>query len=76
MGASANHRPKYLNIAGQRFGQLTVQSFSNSSLAGHAYWHCVCDCGNKAVVASNRLRSGYIVSCYECKKAGKREPKK
>lgn len=52
------------DITGQRFGRLVAiePDRSRSTLHG-AYWLCECDCGNKTVVRSEKLRSGRTKSC-------------
>lgn len=37
-----------------RFGRLTVTSFAFSK--NHAYWNCICDCGEKRIVAASNLK--------------------
>jgi len=59
--------PKIVNdLSGQRFGRLTVKSFSGSKryvTYSRAYWKCVCDCGNELDVKSDSLISGHTKSC-------------
>ena len=50
-----------IELTGQRFGRLTVRSYSHSNDA--AYWNCVCDCGNTSVVKGTSLRYGSTKSC-------------
>lgn len=49
---------KRIDMAGQRFGRLTVQSY-----AGNQRWRCVCDCGTTKVVSRSNLISNQIMSC-------------
>jgi len=51
-----------LNLAGKKFGKLTVVDFAYSKY-GHRYWNCICDCGNKAVVNGTRIKTGETKSC-------------
>ena len=53
---------KAINIAGQRFGRLTVIERVESRRA-QAQWRCVCDCGKETVVRSQDLRNGHTKSC-------------
>lgn len=53
---------KAINIAGQRFGRLTVIERVASTKA-QAQWRCVCDCGKETVVRSQDLRNGHTKSC-------------
>lgn len=53
---------KAINIAGQRFGRLTVIERVESPRA-QAQWRCVCDCGKETVVRSQDSRNGHTKSC-------------
>lgn len=50
-----------LDLAGQRFGRLTVVSFAFSRNA--TFWNCLCDCGKSSVVRAALLRNGTTKSC-------------
>lgn len=54
-------------VVGQRFGKLTVESFSGS-VRGQRKWHCRCDCGQMTTATSGNLSRGHTVSCG-CRKA-------
>lgn len=58
---------RLINLAGQRFGDLTVTALSPiRSSSGGARWRCVCVCGTETEVAASDLRkhrSGQIMSC-------------
>ena len=54
--------PPRKNIVGQRFGRLTVISFS-AVRKGKAYWLCICDCGNEIPASTSNLRAGKHMSC-------------
>lgn len=56
---------KYINRVGQRFGKLVVLEKVDTPQKKdkHAYWLCLCDCGNFAVVASHHLTCGHTFSC-------------
>lgn len=60
--------PKLLDLKGQKFGSLFVLKKSNVIKNNNVMWECRCDCGNKALVSSHRLRSGRTKSCG-CKKS-------
>lgn len=55
------------NIVGQRFGKLTVISRAknpnNRETEHHAYWRCLCDCGNYHSARGSDLKSGNVQSC-------------
>lgn len=46
---------KGMNLEGQVFGRLTVESYSHSN--NGKFWVCQCECGNKAVVSTSHLRA-------------------
>lgn len=51
-------RPQ-LNLVGEKFGRLTVISFSH--IDRFSYWNCRCNCGNNVTVRGSRLKN--IQSC-------------
>lgn len=56
--------PKRLDLVGQTFGLLTVQSFAYYSREKKkAYWNCICKCGKQTVVSTLCLRHGDTKSC-------------
>lgn len=53
-----------IDLAGQRFGKLTViQKAPRRKANEEACWICQCDCGQQTIVRGTRLRSGNTVSC-------------
>ena len=52
-----------LQMAGQRFGWLTVVELAGRNKFGGKMWRCRCDCGGTSVVKGDALRSGRIASC-------------
>lgn len=54
---------KFLDLTGQRFGRLTVISFSHKNKRGVVYWSCKCDCGKETVASRSDLRGGNTQSC-------------
>jgi hypothetical protein len=52
-----------LELSGQKFGRLSVISFSGKNNSGHNMWLCKCDCGNEKIVDVAHLKSGAISSC-------------
>jgi len=51
---------------GNRYGRLTVISFSHSRPVGNgmmAMWNCRCDCGSEKIVGGTSLRIGETASC-------------
>lgn len=53
----------FIDLAGQKFGKLTVIEQKGVSKYGHATWLCKCDCGNRSVVLGRNLRNGNTSSC-------------
>lgn len=56
-------RFKKTELAGQRFGRLTVIECAGSDKRKHAIWLCKCDCGNYTKVPAGDLSSGNTKSC-------------
>lgn len=54
---------KMKDLAGQKFGRLTAVNFAGTDKRGQALWLCVCECGNKKIIASRSLSSGMTKSC-------------
>ncbi len=53
---------KKLNLAGQRFGKLTVLDTAEN-IGKRTAWRCLCDCGREIAVKTSCLRSGHTTSC-------------
>ena len=53
---------KIINLTDQRFGRWQAISFAGIHRGG-ATWNCVCDCGTKRIVPTERLRQGNSKSC-------------
>lgn len=54
----------FINLAGQRFGRLSVvEVLPRRDGDPHVYWLCRCDCGKTSCPTSNKLRRGLTVSC-------------
>lgn len=52
-----------IDITGQRFGRLVALHPTEKRLGNSVIWHCQCDCGKTADVASIDLRRGDTKSC-------------
>lgn len=52
----------FIDITGKRFGRFNVLARGRGGKKG-ATWFCVCDCGNFALVRSDKLRKGKARSC-------------
>ena len=59
---SGSHSRKKLDLAGQRYGHLTVLTPAEN-VGTRTAWLCRCDCGREAVVKTKLLRSGHAKSC-------------
>lgn len=53
---------KEVNLAGQKFGKLTVIELDQES-SGRRKWICKCSCGNTVSVREYNLKSGNTKSC-------------
>lgn len=60
------------DLTGQRFGKLTIMSYSHTASDGRAWWNCKCECGSTTVVSGKHLRSSNTKSCG-CLSEGKLE---
>lgn len=65
-------RREKVDLTGQRFGRLVVESFAFER-KGHFYWNCVCDCGGKSTSEGSRLKGGTTKSCGCLQKEKARE---
>lgn len=61
--AGVKGRPSRLELAGVRFGRLTVIARAGRSGRGVIKWLCRCDCGKEKTVAAGNLTGGKVVSC-------------
>jgi len=58
--------PKFIDMAGQKFGRLTAITRGKRLTSGgnmRITWLCRCDCGKESVVDSQLLRTGNTKSC-------------
>lgn len=53
----------FRDIAGRKFGRLTVVERAANAPNGKAQWLCRCDCGNLIAPLSNNLLRGRSTSC-------------
>ena len=51
------------DLTGQKFGKLTVLSYSHSDKNHFAYYLCKCECGNTKIVRASNLISGDTKTC-------------
>lgn len=52
-----------LNIAGKRFGRLTVLHRVGADQKRHSTWRCLCECGRQCIVRGSSLVNGTTKSC-------------
>jgi len=64
---------KFIDLTGQRFGELVVLSLAPLKLKNRPAWLCRCDCSIERVVRAEDLRSGMAKSCGKHKTAVARE---
>jgi hypothetical protein len=53
--------PSFVDLAGKRFGRLTVVAYAYQK--GNSYWYVECDCGVLKVNAGSGLQNGTTRSC-------------
>ena len=51
------------DLAGKRFGKLTVIEKTDERISNQIVWRCKCDCGNTVRATSSHLFSGHTTSC-------------
>jgi hypothetical protein len=54
---------KAVDLAGLKFGRLTVIARAGSNRHNKVLWNCRCDCGTDTCSVGGDLRAGKIVSC-------------
>jgi len=52
-----------LDLSGEKFGRLTVISFSHKDKYTKTYWRCKCECGNEFTVRCSSLKCNITKSC-------------
>lgn len=61
----------FIDLTGQKFGNLTVVEVDKTVKNGRTNWKCLCKCGKYTTVPTYRLRAGETISCgcrrYETK---------
>jgi hypothetical protein len=50
------------SLIGRRFGRWLVESLASAGAEGKK-WNCVCDCGNRAILKTGKLTTGWSRSC-------------
>ena len=67
---SSMRSSRFIDRTGQRFGKLTVVEVDRID-NGRVFWTCICDCGNRTVVASGALNATQSCGCTK-KEAGEK----
>lgn len=57
------HSPNFQDLTGATYGRLTVISYAGKTKRNRTLWNCICECGNKVVAQSDRLKVGDKKSC-------------
>ncbi len=52
-----------IDRTGNKYGRLTVESFSHIGNRSQAFWNCICECGSALAVSGGHLGSGHTLSC-------------
>lgn len=55
--------PQKIDITNQKYGRLTVVSFSGRDKHGGRMLLCRCDCGNEITARLGNIRQGRTTSC-------------
>lgn len=53
-----------VDLAGRRFGRLSVLSYAGQNAKFSSLWRCRCDCGNERVFTGDRLSRIVSCGCY------------
>ena len=54
---------KNIEMVGERFGMLVVESYQGLNKSKNKVWVCKCDCGNITTATTTSLRQGKVTSC-------------
>lgn len=54
---------RLIDITGNVYGRLTVVSNAGMNSNNKMTWRCICECGNEATVAGDKLKNGHTQSC-------------
>ena len=69
--------PRYKDIRGQTFGELTAVEFVGTDpIRHHALWRCTCSCGNEHIAAGYELSRGNIKTCGCSRKLAAQQARK
>lgn len=54
---------KLINLAGMKFGRLSILERAGRAKNGNALWKCACECGHETTADGHNLRNGTTQSC-------------
>lgn len=54
---------RFIDLTGQRFGELVVIGIARHKIRGRPAWRCLCDCGREKTAAGDTLRAGDVTTC-------------
>ena len=54
---------KRIDMAGKKYGRVTVLSYVGVSEDRRALWKCACECGKTFITRGKDLRQGKVTSC-------------
>jgi len=55
-----------IDLTGKKYGKLTVIQLAVDDIGKKKKWLCMCECGNRVIVAGSNLRSGHSTQCKGC----------
>ena len=55
--------PHFIDLAGKKFGKLTVIKRTKNTQSSAAKWICRCECGEETIATTSILNSGKKISC-------------
>lgn len=64
VGYFAKTMGQIINLVGQKFGRLTVESLV--SKGKRTLWKCACECGNHIITRGDSLTTSHTTSCGNC----------
>jgi hypothetical protein len=59
--------PHIKDLAGKKFGSLTVIELSHTDKWRTSWWKCLCDCGNYVTLSSSKIQNRKSSYCMKCK---------
>lgn len=63
-----------IDLAGQKYGFLTVMYPIGKTKYRSIIWRCICDCGKTKDTSSHALKTKHCTSCGYCARVGNKNP--